>query len=250
MSYSNITMGLENLTFKNIVELERDLEVYKMLETNPEVFLKMFFRPNIESSLFITQIKKFSEKAMWDFQENILIHTEEYFKKIIGIDGIEIKGDIKKFPLVLSVYKLDIELVKIYIYDKKVVILENCFFEDIYKDIETLEKRKALLLEEYNKYYRYSVNSMEMLKDDTDMKFIKTVDIAISSLRKNKNKYKMESNQKCLELEEEINSVDIDIEDLLSIEQDIRKNLLSISYYQSKISDRLNKYLNYNIYKD
>lgn len=250
MDYSNITIGLENLTNKSIKELSTDMYNYKLLEVDSGEFLKLFFRDGIENSLFIRQIYMFSPKAVQDFQENIFLNIKEYFNSLIGIEGLNFNCDVSSFPLVIDVSKSEITLCKIDIFNKKVEVLEEYYFKDVREELSRLNKELELLLEEYARFDRYSVNSMEILKDNKELGMLQSIDIMVSSARKKKNKYKMDSLNQCAIIEQRVAEINLEIEDCLLIESTIKKNMLSISYYQNKIVDRLSRNLKYSVIKN
>lgn len=250
MNFSPIILGLENITEKNIRQLNFDLENYKLSEIEAKEFLIRFFRKDIEKSLFVSQIFELGEKAVFDFQEHIFNYTINYFKELINIDGISFSYDKNIFPLTIDISLAEMILCKIHIFSKQIEILENYYFKDVHETISNLNKEKEILLDEYSKLQKYESNTMELLKDDSNLNALKSLDIIVSSMRKNKNKYKAEIQQQCFLIETRVAQIDLEVEECLLIESSIKKSMLSINYYQNKISDRLSRNLKYTIYKN
>lgn len=249
MQYSNITLGLCNLTEKSINELYNDLENYKLLETDTKLFLLNFFRKDILESLFIRQICTFSPKAIYDFQENIFINVRQYLNSMFNIEGLTFSYNKNEFPLKIEISLSEMLLCTLDIYNKRIEILEEYYFKDITNGLNKLELEKNNLLEEYSKYSRYASNNMELLKDSSDKSITKNLDIMLSSMKK-KNKYKAENLQKCLEIENRINEINLEMQEYYLIESVLRKNMMSINYYQNKISERISRNLHYEVVKN
>lgn len=250
MEHSDIILGLEVLTRKSIDELNRDMENYKLLETNIKDFLIHFFRKDIESSVFIRQIFMLSPKAVSDFQEHIFIHVREYFNELINIEGISFSYNPEVFPLIISISLSEMILCNIDIYGKKIEILEDYYFRDIITEINKLNNEKDELLKKYEQFNRYANNTMDLLKDNKDMNILQSIDVIISSSRKKKNKYKAENEAQCMIIESRIMEINKELEEYFLIESVLRKNMLSINYYQNKIADRLSKNLLYKVVKN
>lgn len=249
MEYSNITLGLNALTEKNINEIKYDMENYKLLETDTKNFLIHFCRKNILSSLFINQIINLGPKAIMDFQENTFIFVKDYFNQLIAIDNMSFSYNPDVYPLIISIYVSDMILCNIDIFNKNVEILENFYFKDIVEAVQKLNDEKVELETQFQKYSEYANDSMSLLKDDTNASFLKNLDIMTSSVRK-KNKYKIEYEQKCFDIINRINEINADLEEYFIIEQSLRKNMIHFSYYQNRIADRLSRHLKYTITKN
>lgn len=250
MNFSNTVAGISKLTDSSIRQLNSDLENYMLSETNTKEFLIYFFRNNIENSLFVKQILNFGEKALLDFQEHIFIQSTSYFKELVNIDGLSFSYDKNIFPLVIDVSISKIILCKIYVFEKKIEVLENFYFKDIRENIEKLRIEKEKLLDEYMKLQKYENNTLDLIKDDTNSTMLKSVDILVASMRKNKNKYKIELQNRCVDIEIRVHNIDLEIEEYLLIEASIKKSMLSIGFYQNKICDRIVRNLNYTTYKN
>lgn len=250
MNFSNITIGLENLTNKSINELHNDMENYKLLETDTKKFLINFFRKDIISSLFINQIIQFSPKAVYDFQEHTFNYVKKYLDSLISIDGLVYSYNPNEFPFIITISLSEMVLCKINIFNKEVEVLYEFYFKDIKEIVSQLNNEKVALEKEYEKHNRYAINSMELLKDNQDMNILQSIDIIISSTKKNKNKYKNKHQQKCLLILDKIAKIKLELEDYSIIEATIRKNMISINYYQDKIVDRIVRNLNYRVIKN
>lgn len=250
MNFSDITMGLENLTAKSIRELHNDMENYKLLEIDTKEFLINFFRKDITSSLFINQIITFSPKAVCDFQEHTFNYVKDYLSNLISIEGLTFSYNPNVFPLIITVSLSEMILCNIDIFNKKVEVLEDFYFKDIIDAVEKLNNEKIELEKEYEKFNRYSIDSMELLKDNKDMNMLQSMDVIISSARKKKNKYKAQSQQQCILILDKIAEINMELEEYYLIESTLRKNMLSVNYYQSKIADRLARNLGYTVIKN
>lgn len=250
MNFSNVTIGLENLTNKSIRDLHGDMENYKLLETDTKEFLIHFFRKDIASSLFVNQILMFSTKAVYDFQEHTFNYVKDYLSSLINIEGLNFSYNPDIFPFVITVSLSEMVLCNIDIFNKNVEVLEEFYFKDIVDAVEKLNNEKIALEKEYEKFNRYSIDSMEMLKDNKDINMLQSIDIIVSSTRKKKNKYKAESQQQCIAILDKIAEINMELEEYYLIESTLRKNMLSINYYQNKIVDRISRNLRYTITKN
>lgn len=250
MNFSEITLGLENLTNTNIRQLHNDMENYKLIEIDTKEFLIQFFRKDIISSLFINQILLFSPKAVYDFQEHIFNHVKDYLSNLINIEGLSFSYDPNKFPLIITVSLSEMVLCYIDIFNKNIETLDKFYFKDIIEGVSKLNDEKLNLEKEYEKYNRYYLNPMELLKDNKDIDMLKSIDIMISSARKKKNKYKKESQQQCMLILEQISKINMELEEYYLIENTLRKNMISIYYYQNKITDRISRHLRYTVTKN
>lgn len=250
MNFSEITLGLENLTNTNIKQLHYDMENYKLIEIDTKEFLIQFFRKDIMSSLFINQILLFSPKAVYDFQEHIFNHVKFYLNNLINIEGLSFSYDPNKFPLIITVSLSEMVLCHIDIFNKNIEVLDKFYFKDIIEGVSKLNDEKLNLEKEYEKYNRYYLNPMELLKDNKDTNILKSMDIMISSVRNKKNKYKKESQQQCILILEQISKINMELEEYYLIESTLRKNMMSIYYYQNKITDRMSRHLKYTVTKN
>lgn len=249
MKYSNILLGLEKLTSTSINEMHTDMYNFKLIETDTEEFLIQFCRKNIIDSLFIYQIVNYSEQAKNDFQEYIFHYVTEYLKLLINIDGLTFNYNQNEFPLIIQVLWSNLEICQIDIFNKKVEILEEIYFKEINDSIDSLNKKKIELEKEYEKFNKYSINPVEIIKDDNDLHLLQKTDIILAKYRK-KNKYKIKNYNKCVEILNQISEIDLEINEYLLMEESLRKNMLSITYNQNKISDRLSNHLKYKIIKN
>lgn len=249
MEYSSITLGLNALTEKNINEMKYDMDNYKLLETDTKNFLIYFCRKNILSSLFVTQIVNLGPKAVMDFQENTFIFVKDFLNELIAIDNMKFSYNPDVYPLIISVYVSDMILCNIDIFNKNIEVLDNFYFKDIIEAVQKLNDEKIELENQFAKYSEYANNSMSLLKEDSNASFLKNLDIMTSSVRK-KNKYKVEYEQKCFEIIERINEINVDLEEYFIIEQNLRKNMIHFSYYQNRIIDRLSRHLKYTVTKN
>lgn len=249
MEFSSVVLGLETLTSKNIQEMHNDMNNYKTLEIDTKEFLIHFFRKDILESLFIKQILIFGPKAVNDFQEHTFKYVREYMSSLINIDGLTFSFNPNEFPSKISIYLSEMILCNVDIYNKKVEVLDEYYFEDIIKEKQRLYNERNNLLKEYEKFNRYSINSMELLKDNKDISMLQSIDIMISSGKKKNNKYKNESKHQCMLIESKIHEIDLELEEYIMIENTLRKNMLSINYYQNRIADRLSRNLKYTIIK-
>lgn len=247
MNFSNITLGLDALTQKSIRELQNDMENYKLLEIEPKEFLIYFCRPNILSSLFINQIIGLGPKAIYDFQENIFKYTKEYLKELINIEDATFSYNPEIFPLIISISVSDMVLCNIDIFNKKIEILENFYFKDILEAVQNLNDEKVLLEKEFDKFYNYAQNPY--LYKNKENSTLKNMDIMLSSLKKN-NKYKAKYENECILIKEKIMQIDMELEEYFLIENTLRKNMIHVSYYQNRISERICKHLKYTIIKN
>lgn len=250
MNFSEIAIGLENLTNKSIRDLRSDMENYKLLETDTKEFLIHFFRKDIISSLFMNQILSFSTKAVYDFQEHTFKYVKEYFSNLINIEGLTFSYDPNVFPFIITVSLSEMILCNIDIFNKNIEVLEDYYFKDIIDAVTKLNDEKVALEKEYEKFNRYSIDSMKLLKDNKDMNMLQSIDVIVSSARKKRNKYKAESQQQCLLILDRISEINIELEDYYLIESTLRKNMLSINYYQNKIVDRISRNLRYTVTKN
>lgn len=248
MEYSNITIGLTALTEKNINELRYDMDNYKLLETDTKNFLIYFCRNNILSSLFMQQISNLGVKAIMDFQENTFNFVKIYLEQLIGIDDLNITYNPDVYPLILSVSISDMVLCNIDIFNKTVEILEDFYFKDIMDCVQKLNNEKLELEKQFNKYSEYAIDSMNILKEN-DMSFLKNLDIMASSLKKN-NKYKAKYEQECNDIANRIYQIDNELEEYYLIESNLRKNMMHLNYYQTRIVDRISRHLNYKVIKN
>lgn len=247
MNFSNTTMGLENLTNMNIRELQNDMENYKLLEIDTREFLIHFCRKDILSSLFINQILSFSPKAVLDFQEHTFKYVKDYLNNLINIEGISFSYAPDKFPLIITISLSEMILCNIDIFNKKIEILNEFYFKDLIDEVKKLNDEKIALEKEYEKFSRYSTDSMELLKDKKDLNMLQSMDIVISSTLIKKNKYKKESEQQCIYILDRISEINIELEEYYMIENTLRKNMTTINYYQNKIADRISSNLRYTI---
>lgn len=246
MEFSNTMLGMEKLTYQSSYELSFDLENYRLLEINTKDFLIHFFRKDILNSLFIYQIEKFSVQAVYDFQEHIFQNVKEYLNTLLNIDGLAFSYTPQPLPFIINISISGMVLCNLDIFNKKIEILNEFYFKDIFDAVNRLNEEKLVLEKEYDKNNRYSINSMEILKDNQDLNMLKSLDIMMSSVKKN-NKYKNQSQQNCEEILNKIYKINMDLEEYLLIENTLRKNMLSINYYQNKISDRISRHLHYTI---
>lgn len=250
MYFSDVTIGLENLTNKSVRELYNDMENYKLLEIDTKEFLIHFFRKDIISSLFINQIISFSPKAVCDFQEHTFNYVKDYLSNLINIEGLTFSYDPNIFPFIITVSLSEMVLCHIDIFNKNLEVLEDFYFKDIIDAVTELNNEKMALEKEYEKFSRYSLDSMELLKDNKDINMLQSIDIIISSTRKKNNKYKNESQQQCMLILDRISEINMELEEYYLIENTLRKNMLSINYYQNKIVDRISRNLRYTITKN
>lgn len=248
MEFSNITIGLNALTEKNINELRYDMDNYKLLETDTKNFLIYFCRNNILSSLFMQQISNLGMKAIMDFQENTFNFVKIYFEQLIGIDDLNITYNPDVYPLIMSISISDMILCNIDIFNKTVEILEDFYFKDILSCVQKLNDEKLELEKQFNKYSEYAIDSMSILKEN-DMSFLKNLDIMASSLKKN-NKYKVKYEQECNDISNRIYQIDNELEEYYLIESNLRKNMMHLNYYQTRIADRISRHLNYKVIKN
>lgn len=248
MEFSNITIGLNALTEKNINELRYDMDNYKLLETDTKNFLIYFCRNNILSSLFMQQISNLGIKAIMDFQENTFNFVKIYFEQLIGIDDLNITYNPDVYPLIMSISISDMVLCNIDIFNKTVEILEDFYFKDILSCVQKLNDEKLELEKQFNKYSEYAIDSMSILKEN-DMSFLKNLDIMASSLKKN-NKYKVKYEQECNDISNRIYQIDNELEEYYLIESNLRKNMMHLNYYQTRIADRISRHLNYKVIKN
>ena len=248
MEFSNITIGLNALTEKNINELRYDMDNYKLLETDTKNFLIYFCRNNILSSLFMQQISNLGMKAIMDFQENTFNFVKIYFEQLIGIDDLNITYNPDVYPLIMSISISDMVLCNIDIFNKTVEILEDFYFKDILSCVQKLNDEKLELEKQFNKYSEYAIDSMSILKEN-DMSFLKNLDIMASSLKKN-NKYKVKYEQECNDISNRIYQIDNELEEYYLIESNLRKNMMHLNYYQTRIADRISRHLNYKVIKN
>lgn len=248
MEFSNITIGLNALTEKNINELRYDMDNYKLLETDTKNFLIYFCRNNILSSLFMQQISNLGMKAVMDFQENTFNFVKIYFEQLIGIDDLNITYNPDVYPLIMSISISDMVLCNIDIFNKTVEILEDFYFKDILSCVQKLNDEKLELEKQFNKYSEYAIDSMSILKEN-DMSFLKNLDIMASSLKKN-NKYKVKYEQECNDIANRIYQIDNELEEYYLIESNLRKNMMHLNYYQTRIADRISRHLNYKVIKN
>ena len=248
MEFSNITIGLNALTEKNINELRYDMDNYKLLETDTKNFLIYFCRNNILSSLFMQQISNLGIKAIMDFQENTFNFVKIYFEQLIGIDDLNITYNPDVYPLIMSISISDMILCNIDIFNKTVEILEDFYFKDILSCVQKLNDEKLELEKQFNKYSEYAIDSMSILKEN-DMSFLKNLDIMASSLKKN-NKYKVKYEQECNDISNRIYQIDNELEEYYLIESNLRKNMMHLNYYQTRIADRISRHLNYKVIKN
>lgn len=250
MTLSNITIGIENLTDQSIRQLKIDMDNYKLIETDTKEFLIHFFRKDIQRSLFINQIANYSNKAVVDFQEHIFYYVTTYLKTLLNIEGLTFSYNRDTFPIIISISLSDLVLCNIDIFNKRIEILEEFYYKDIHDTINTLNDKKLKLEKKYEKYNLYSINSMELLKDKKNLTMIKSIDIVLSSKIKKKNKYKIEYNNKCIDILTEISNINLELNECYMIEETLRKNMLSIKYYQDRISDRICRTLYYSTIKN
>ena len=248
MEFSNVTIGLNALTEKNINELRYDMDNYKLLETDTKNFLIYFCRNNILSSLFMQQISNLSMKAIMDFQENTFNFVKIYFEQLIGIDDLNITYNPDVYPLIMSISISDMVLCNIDIFNKTVEILEDFYFKDISSCVQKLNDEKLELEKQFNKYSEYAIDSMSILKEN-DMSFLKNLDIMASSLKKN-NKYKVKYEQECNDISNRIYQIDNELEEYYLIESNLRKNMMHLNYYQTRIADRISRHLKYKVIKN
>ena len=248
MEFSNITIGLNALTEKNINELRYDMDNYKLLETDTKNFLIYFCRNNILSSLFMQQISNLGMKAIMDFQENTFNFVKIYFEQLIGIDDLNITYNPDVYPLIMSISISDMILCNIDMFNKTVEILEDFYFKDILSCVQKLNDEKLELEKQFNKYSEYAIDSMSILKEN-DMSFLKNLDIMASSLKKN-NKYKVKYEQECNDISNRIYQIDNELEEYYLIESNLRKNMMHLNYYQTRIADRISRHLNYKVIKN
>lgn len=248
MEFSNVTIGLNALTEKNINELRYDMDNYKLLETDTKNFLIYFCRNNILSSLFMQQISNLSMKAIMDFQENTFNFVKIYFEQLIGIDDLNITYNPDVYPLIMSISISDMVLCNIDIFNKTVEILEDFYFKDILSCVQKLNDEKLELEKQFNKYSEYAIDSMSILKEN-DMSFLKNLDIMASSLKKN-NKYKVKYEQECNDISNRIYQIDNELEEYYLIESNLRKNMMHLNYYQTRIADRISRHLKYKVIKN
>lgn len=248
MEFSNVTIGLNALTEKNINELRYDMDNYKLLETDTKNFLIYFCRNNILSSLFMQQISNLSMKAIMDFQENTFNFVKIYFEQLIGIDDLNITYNPDVYPLIMSISISDMVLCNIDIFNKTVEILEDFYFKDILSCVQKLNDEKLELEKQFNKYSEYAIDSMSILKEN-DMSFLKNLDIMASSLKKN-NKYKVKYEQECNDISNRIYQIDNELEEYYLIESNLRKNMMHLNYYQARIADRISRHLKYKVIKN
>ena len=248
MEFSNVTIGLNALTEKNINELRYDMDNYKLLETDTKNFLIYFCRNNILSSLFMQQISNLSMKAIMDFQDNTFNFVKIYFEQLIGIDDLNITYNPDVYPLIMSISISDMVLCNIDIFNKTVEILEDFYFKDILSCVQKLNDEKLELEKQFNKYSEYAIDSMSILKEN-DMSFLKNLDIMASSLKKN-NKYKVKYEQECNDISNRIYQIDNELEEYYLIESNLRKNMMHLNYYQTRIADRISRHLKYKVIKN
>lgn len=248
MEFSNVTIGLNALTEKNINELRYDMDNYKLLETDTKNFLIYFCRNNILSSLFMQQISNLGMKAIMDFQENTFNFVKIYFEQLIGIDDLNITYNPDVYPLIMSISISDMVLCNIDIFNKTVEILEDFYFKDILSCVQKLNDEKLELEKQFNKYSEYAIDSMSILKEN-DMSFLKNLDIMASSLKKN-NKYKVKYEQECNDISNRIYQIDNELEEYYLIESNLRKNMMHLNYYQTRIADRISRHLKYKVIKN
>ena len=248
METSNIMIGLNALTEKSIKDLNYDMDNYKLLETDTKSFLIYFCRPNILSSLFIQQISNLGVKAIMDFQENTFNFVKIYLEQLIGIDNLSFSYNPNVYPLIISVSLSDMILCNIDIFNKTIEVLEDFYFKDIFSCVQKLNDEKIELEKQFNKYNEYTIDSMNILKEN-EMSFFKSLDVMTSSLKKN-NKYKAKYEQECNSILDKIYQIDTELEEYYVIEANLRKNMLHLNYYQNRIADRISRHLNYKITKN
>ena len=248
MEFSNITIGLNALTEKNINELRYDMDNYKLLETDTKNFLIYFCRNNILSSLFMQQISNLGVKAVMDFQENTFNFVKIYLEQLIGIDDLSFTYNPNVYPLIISISISDMILCNIDIFNKTIEVLEDFYFKDIITCVQKLNDEKLELEKQFNKYNEYAIDSMSILKEN-DMSFLKNLDVMASSLKKN-NKYKAMYEKECSEIANRIYQIDNELEEYYLIESNLRKNMMHLNYYQTRISDRISRHLNYKVIKN
>ena len=94
----------------------------------------------------------------------------------------------------------------------------------------------------------YAIDSMSILKEN-DMSFLKNLDIMASSLKKN-NKYKVKYEQECNDISNRIYQIDNELEEYYLIESNLRKNMMHLNYYQTRIADRISRHLKYKVIKN
>ena len=224
------------------------MDNYKLLETDTKNFLIYFCRNNILSSLFMQQISNLGMKAIMDFQENTFNFVKIYFEQLIGIDDLNITYNPDVYPLIMSISISDMVLCNIDIFNKTVEILEDFYFKDILSCVQKLNDEKLELEKQFNKYSEYAIDSMSILKEN-DMSFLKNLDIMASSLKKN-NKYKVKYEQECNDISNRIYQIDNELEEYYLIESNLRKNMMHLNYYQTRIADRISRHLNYKVIKN